>query len=78
MKNFKLNFKLYQKKMKPSFSQMSIFSIIKDEEEKVEEDNEDEEDDFIVPHGYLSDDEGVDKDDEEVRICCSSRVTYRG
>ncbi|XP_071169913.1 chromatin assembly factor 1 subunit A-like isoform X3 [Mytilus edulis] len=37
-----------------------------DEEEKVEEDNEDEEDDFIVPHGYLSDDEGVDKDDEEV------------
>lgn len=37
-----------------------------DEEEKVEEDNEDEEDDFIVPHGYLSEDEGVDKDDEEV------------
>lgn len=34
-----------------------------DEEEKEEEDDEDEDDHFLVPHGYLSDDEGVAAED---------------
>ncbi|KAJ3052083.1 hypothetical protein HK097_006909 [Rhizophlyctis rosea] len=44
---------------------------LKSEDEEEEEDDgdapEEEEKDWLVPHGYLSDDEGEEKDDEEVR-----------
>ena len=39
------------------------------EEENVDgEDEEDEENDWMVPHGYLSEGEGCDDDDEPVSI----------
>lgn len=37
---------------------------LQDEDEKDEEGKEEEGDGWMVPHGYLSDDEGVDNDEE--------------
>ncbi|KAJ3270163.1 Chromatin assembly factor 1, subunit A [Terramyces sp. JEL0728] len=41
--------------------------LVSENEEEPEEDDE-MEDDWIVPNGYLSDDEGMGKDDEKVKI----------
>ena len=39
----------------------------KDDEEEVPEEDDDDRDGFFVPHGYLSEGEGCDDEEEEVR-----------
>ena len=39
--------------------------LFKGEEEDGEEDADEDDDGFFVPHGYLSDDEGVEEEDVE-------------
>ena len=45
-----------------------FFCVCQGEDEADGEDDEEEDDGFFVPHGYLSDDEGVEEDGSSVEI----------
>ena len=50
------------------FNCISPFFLYQGEDEADGEDDEEDDDGFFVPHGYLSDDEGVEEDGSSVEI----------
>ena len=48
-----------------SFTYLYYFRFKNDDEDEEDDENDEENDGFFVPHGYLSDDEGVHDSDGE-------------
>ena len=48
-----------------SFTPVLFFRFKNDDEDEDDDENDEENDGFFVPHGYLSDDEGVHDSDGE-------------
>ena len=52
------------------FATCIYLSLQGEEDEENDGDQDEEGDGFFVPHGYLSEDEGCDNDDDEGKVMC--------